>query len=361
MSSAAARAEARRKAILSRGSDRLSKLTTSARGEDAPAYAHDEPPSNLSSFLGEDTPTPTSTAPRPRPSRPNTNTSTPTPGSINPGLPFDLFGGASDPSAFTDGLQQQFMQALMGGMMGGTPTSPSNALPSSASSTLAGSDNGSAGPSPDDPLMALMNSLQAAGAGGAGGPDSNPFAQGSMANPFAAGGASDMFGKMAAAPKPKTMLQRLLPLIHVLSMWCLVAFFVIWKEPEVWAIEGKGPVGWGEMWRRWAELGRGQTTGLSGGGLKLGREAWGVQVVPFFWAFVSLELALHSLHIFSGLNTTQPPMLLMLALPHLPKPLPTLVLTGLKYIQMGSTLLDDIAAVLVALGLLVAVSGWLAG
>lgn len=102
---------------------------------------------------------------------------------------------------------------------------------------------------------------------------------------------------------------------------------------------------------------------------------------PFFWAFVSLELALHSLHIFSGLvrrypanicpkarslcfpsqNTTQPPMLLMLALPHLPKPLPTLVLTGLKYIQMGSTLLDDIAAVLVALGLLVAVSGWLAG
>lgn len=44
MSSAAARAEARRKAILSRGSDRLSKLTTSARGEDAPAYAHDGAP-----------------------------------------------------------------------------------------------------------------------------------------------------------------------------------------------------------------------------------------------------------------------------------------------------------------------------
>lgn len=39
--SAAARAEARRKAILSRGSDRLAKLTTSARGENAPAYMHD--------------------------------------------------------------------------------------------------------------------------------------------------------------------------------------------------------------------------------------------------------------------------------------------------------------------------------
>lgn len=36
--SATARAEARRKAILGRGTDRLSKLTTTARGEDAPAY-----------------------------------------------------------------------------------------------------------------------------------------------------------------------------------------------------------------------------------------------------------------------------------------------------------------------------------
>ena len=38
MSSPSARAEARRKAILARGSDRLSKLTSSARGDD-PVYA----------------------------------------------------------------------------------------------------------------------------------------------------------------------------------------------------------------------------------------------------------------------------------------------------------------------------------
>lgn len=35
MSTAAERAAARRKAILNRGNDRLAKLTTSARGEDA--------------------------------------------------------------------------------------------------------------------------------------------------------------------------------------------------------------------------------------------------------------------------------------------------------------------------------------
>ena len=42
--SAAAKAEARRKAILSRGSDRLSKLTTSARGDDAPQFVHNGKP-----------------------------------------------------------------------------------------------------------------------------------------------------------------------------------------------------------------------------------------------------------------------------------------------------------------------------
>lgn len=41
MASPTARAEARRKAILARGGARLAKLTTSARGEDAPAYLND--------------------------------------------------------------------------------------------------------------------------------------------------------------------------------------------------------------------------------------------------------------------------------------------------------------------------------
>ena len=39
--SAADRAKARREAILKRGQDRLAKLTTSARGEDHPAYRDD--------------------------------------------------------------------------------------------------------------------------------------------------------------------------------------------------------------------------------------------------------------------------------------------------------------------------------
>lgn len=40
MSTAAERAAARRRAIMNRGTDRLAKLTSSARGEDA-IYLHD--------------------------------------------------------------------------------------------------------------------------------------------------------------------------------------------------------------------------------------------------------------------------------------------------------------------------------
>ncbi len=41
MADAKARAEARRKAILARGGDRLARITTSARGEEGASYMHD--------------------------------------------------------------------------------------------------------------------------------------------------------------------------------------------------------------------------------------------------------------------------------------------------------------------------------
>jgi len=69
MSSPKERSEARRKALLSRGNDRLKKLTSSARGEDAPQFLHDDPPlvAPLKSFIGESTPEPAQT-PSPAPS-----------------------------------------------------------------------------------------------------------------------------------------------------------------------------------------------------------------------------------------------------------------------------------------------------
>lgn len=59
-------------------------------------------------------------------------------------------------------------------------------------------------------------------------------------------------------------------------------------------------------------------------------------------------------------DPVQPPMLLSFALPYLPPPLPSIVLNGLKYIQIAGVLFDDLSAVVVALGFLVWIANWVA-
>ncbi|KZV61256.1 hypothetical protein PENSPDRAFT_659057 [Peniophora sp. CONT] len=287
------RAEARRKALLARGTDRLSKLTTSARGEDAPQFIHDDPPdlplpnrpvrtvtqpSQLENFVGE-----------------GTAGTIPTNGTPNP------FDAMNDPNMFSSEMQQQMMRMFMGG---GAPD-PAG-IPSAPGAPV------------DDPFAALMQSLQA------GGP------------PGAAPGGFPGMGFGPPPPKPRTLLHKLLPLIHLLSVWALVGYFVFWFEPQV--------SGSSAGFSRWASL-------ISERPRQGAARMLGVQPMPFFYAFITLELCLHSLRIFIGLDAVQPPMLLALAIPHLPPPLPTVITHGLKYIKMIGALLDDLAAAIVALAL----------
>ncbi|GBE78578.1 hypothetical protein BKA93DRAFT_902562 [Sparassis latifolia] len=323
--SAAARAEARRKAILARGGDRLAKLTSSARGEEAPAYMHDDPPlaplpnrPNLESFVGERTELPSS----PSSSR-NVGRSS--------SAPFQAAGlGTSvpDPSVWSEEQQRQFLNALLGG--GLAPPPVSNNQP-----RLPPSSGSSAPPSEDEPLAALMSSMtQFSDANGSSLMDSTTSAASSQ--------------KLADA-KPKTFLQKVLPLVHLLVAWALLAYFVFWKEPESYDLRTHGAVLSDTRWTRWAEL-----------AWKFPEQGWGVQAVPFFWAFTTSILVLHSWRVFSRLDTIQTPMLLAFALPHLPPPLPSIITNGMKYLQIGGIFLDDLAALLVGLGFLVWIAGWLA-
>ncbi|KAI0245678.1 hypothetical protein BJV78DRAFT_264843 [Lactifluus subvellereus] len=110
--SAAARAEARRKAILSRGTDRLSKLTASARGDDAPQLAQAGPPppyssprGSLANFIGED--------PLPVPPIPDQPSRRPP---VPQASPFDSSGLASSPlgpSVWSNEQRHQFLQASL--------------------------------------------------------------------------------------------------------------------------------------------------------------------------------------------------------------------------------------------------------
>jgi len=188
-------------------------------------------------------------------------------------------------------------------------------------------------------------------------PMDNPFAamlfpQGAGAFPPGAAGKAPAGVSPAAAP---TRLQKLMPFVHLISMWCLLAYFVLYREPQAY-VESGGSVeaaGGPGLWRRWAELGRPSA-------VVDGVQFFKVQVVPFFWAFTTLQIALHSVRIFSGFDAVQPPTLLAFALPHLPPPLPSIIVNGLKYLQMGSLFLDDLSGLVVGLGFIILFSGWLA-
>lgn len=51
-------------------------------------------------------------------------------------------------------------------------------------------------------------------------------------------------------------------------------------------------------------------------------------------------------------------MLLSFVLPHLPPPIPSIIVNGLKYLQIGGVFFDDVAGLLVALGFLIWFSSW---
>lgn len=164
--------------------------------------------------MGEETTMPAparaSPSPVPRPTR------------LAPTNSSDPFANA-DPAVWSQDQQQQFMQALMSG--GALPQLDS--LPSSTPPVV-------------DPTLAPLD---------------NPFA--AMLFPQQTNGA---FGKAPAGSAlnpPPTRLQKLMPFVHLGTMWCLLAYFVLYNEPKVHESLGGVNVESTGLWDRWAELGRG--------------------------------------------------------------------------------------------------------
>ncbi|KAK1222443.1 hypothetical protein PQX77_014712 [Marasmius sp. AFHP31] len=353
--SAAEKAAARRKAILSRGNDRLAKLTTSARGEDAPAYRRDESPpvashsSNVRNFVGEESMMPTPPArvsPSPAPS--------PLSQSQNHSSPSSSFT-APDPSVWSEEQQQQLLQALMGGFGGGMGMGGPNS--SSPGQPAIGEVPGAPQIPPslaDNPLAAML--FGAAGGQGATG-GMPPFPPPGMGMGLGKGASSSGGAGTQVQTKKRSKLQKLMPLVHMVAIWALLAYFVVVREPEAHAsVRGEaaslgGRIDWTGMWRRWADLAHKSPQAT------IQTQGWTIAVLPFFWAFMTLQIALHSTRIFYGFDTAQPPALLAMVLPQLPPPFPALIVNAFKYIQMGSILLDDIAILAVGTGFVI----WIAG
>jgi hypothetical protein len=55
-------------------------------------------------------------------------------------------------------------------------------------------------------------------------------------------------------------------------------------------------------------------------------------------------------------DAVDPPPLISLVLPYLPPPFPSITIHGLKYIELGRALLDDVAGLLFGIGVVVWIS-----
>ena len=156
-----------------------------------------------------------------------------------------------DPSVWSAEQQQQFMRALMGaaaaGPTGQTPIQSPLGDPSDPIDPSL--------PPLDNPLAALLfpQGLPSNGAS----PSSNPLALGPAA------GTSGVFGQQqeVKTEKPPSPLQKYVPLIHYVVLWCLLAYFVLVLEPKMYAgevIDAFPSIG---IWGRWRNLAK-QLPGL---------------------------------------------------------------------------------------------------
>ena len=192
-----------------------------------------------------------------------------------------------DPSVWSEAQQEQFMRALGAGFNRGSSEPLLSAGNPSQPAERAGSE---------EPSMDLLNALMTAQQQRPGTPGPST----------AFSGASSAF---PAVPQPRSKLQKLLPLIHVMSVWCLFVFFAAWREPMVHSENSTWQGEENSFWARWARLSPQSSR-------KLG-ETWQVQPVvrpycalafdqiltipqPFWGALATLELLFFSFRIFSG-------------------------------------------------------------
>lgn len=229
-------------------------LVNSHRGEpDRPASRA----ASLNSFIGEDPETtlrprtPTSTTSATETASNRSSTATP------------------DPSKWGQDQQEQFMRALFGaGLAGQAGGLPPNLLQGATDPTASQIPE-----MPHDPLAMLMAQM-AGPQSAAGGSPFGPTTHASAGIPSFPG--MNFPGppiQPSGPPKPKSLVQKLMPLVHLLASFALLLYFIFWAEAGAFAERAGASVLTGSdgkaesQWRRWAELG---WRGAENGG-------WGVQ------------------------------------------------------------------------------------
>ncbi|KAM0752195.1 hypothetical protein T439DRAFT_324265 [Meredithblackwellia eburnea MCA 4105] len=221
---------------------------------------------------------------------------------------------------------------------------------------------------PEGDIMAQMMQQMMAGMAGGGGPG-GPGAGG----PFGVGaqGSQPQPPTSPFPAQPKSLLDKLFPLVHLLSMFLLAAYAVISLEPaNKVGLYGWMGVGKKVDWNAWAALIRKRPTSLAPGKSGLVQEAVGqlsgigLAQVPLLWLFVSVELVLQTTRLFLVRNRPAPPGILNSILPILSQfspQLATLIHTSLKWVSLLSIIINDLAVLIFCIGIAVVVGHYKTG
>ncbi|GAC97756.1 hypothetical protein PHSY_005343 [Pseudozyma hubeiensis SY62] len=346
--------EARKARILSKGSDRLARITNTGRGEGASAYLKDNTPSLPT------TPTPNSSAQLNNPIAAARDDDDPLevdistlspragpPRGEDATNPFAMFGSGGDPMMMGgagQGGQQNPMEALMammggaGGGMGGPP----------------GADGQPDMSGLPPQLAAMMQQFGAAG--GPGGP----------------GGSS----AVPTATTTKSLSERCFDLLQAVLV---VALAVVAAKSSLFdtnrssvlpdsvseTLDKLPSSSFPSTLRRWAKLGYQQPSPLEWSSpLTLTTTSSTTPFgLPLFWIFLSLELMLQAARIviFSR-KTPAPPSLLSTLTAMLPIPnLHMAVRLAGKYLALVNALVNDVSLLVFVFGVSVLWSGWKLG
>ncbi|OCF41563.1 hypothetical protein I317_04575 [Kwoniella heveanensis CBS 569] len=357
-SEAAKRAAARKAKILARGNTGLAKLAQTARGEEAQAlYADDfklspsstppppAPVDTASSFnTRQPSPTRTQDLPQTKPSwaPQQPSTSTPNVGRNNNS------GMSAEQQAMSAQLEAMMSMFGGGGGLGG-PGGPGGE---------------GAGEMPDfSRLMAQMMGVSPDGMG-TGGPGQNLL--GDVDDPAGLGGVPpNLFGGLGAGganspfpfpsmpgmgigPAPvKSKAAKWFPLVHFISIVLLSLFSVLWWEPT---LRAKSPLsgidqGWSGRWAghlgdKWVRLS-------------------GIEAIPVFWAFTTLELILQTTRFMIFKSPPPPHSLIQTFLPILPPKISGPLVTGSRYLNLLLQFYKDGALFVFVVGISTVVAGWL--
>ncbi|ORX33504.1 hypothetical protein BD324DRAFT_684210 [Kockovaella imperatae] len=378
-SDAAKRAAARKAKILARGNAGLQKLAQTARGEEADKlYGEDSRPTSPSS---ESTSASSPTSGANVKSAPKASSWASTGSGARAGAGAGAgaggFGGMSEEQQ----RMQQDLAAMFGGFPGmGGPGGPGGGAGAGGegmpdmSRLLAQMMGGMSGPPGqgqnllgdlDDPAGLGTGGPfggAGAGAGGAGGMPPMPPGMAEMFSGLNGGGAGGGFPGMPGMPGlggggggggSISKSQRYFPLIHAGLMLLLGLFTVIWWEPSLRGARLAGKI---DPWwaRRWAGLaGRaGVVDGLREGLLG------GVEVLPLFWAFTTVQLILHTTRIMILKSPPPPHSLISTFLPLMPPAISRPLITGSRYVSLLSQLYKDGALLIFIIGMTTVLGQW---